>query len=233
MIGIKYTGCTHAHVDTSIHTHTHIYTHSCNSLTTFDSLIPRLRSFPPSLPPSLHPSFTDTQCILSLSTHASPTHTPLPLLWRSGTAVSEQARPLCRADRALIWGLMLGKKLIKGDRWERGRALSWGEKASRVSGLIGQGASGQLPGRDWVTWWLRFHTTAGCAFTHSLPWVCTCLMNSTLWSSELSRSWAKCASMNLPHTGKTRGAWWNFWNPSSKGNSAPGASTLGKRINWA
>lgn len=144
--------------------------------------IPRLSSLL-----SLHPSFADTRwCILSLSTHASLAHTPLPLLLRGGTAVSEQALPLHGADRALIWRLILRKRLIKGDRWERGRGLSRQVKASQLSGLIGQGASGQLLGRDWVTWWLFFHTVAGCIFTHSLPWVCSHLMNSTLRSAEFS-----------------------------------------------
>lgn len=152
-----------------------------------------------------------------LSTHASLTHTPLPLLLRGGTAVSEQALPLRGADRALIWKLMLRKRLIKGDRWERGRTLSWRVKASQLSGLIGRGASGQLLGRDWVTWWLSFHTVAGCTFTHSLPRVCFRLMNSTLWSAKLSRSQAKCAPANYPHSGKTQEAWCNFWKPDLKG----------------
>lgn len=134
----------------------------------------------------LHPSFTDTRCILSVSTHASLAHTPLPLLLRGGTAASEHALPLRGADRALIWRLMLRKRLIKGERWERGRGLSHRVKASQLSGLIGRGASGQLLGRDWVTWWLFFHTVTGCTFTHPLPRVCSHLMNSTLWSAEFS-----------------------------------------------
>lgn len=69
---------------------------------------PRLRSLPP-----LHPPFTGARHILSLPTHASPARTPPPLLLRGGTAVSERALPLRGADRALIWGLMLRKSLIK------------------------------------------------------------------------------------------------------------------------
>lgn len=70
-----------------------------------------------------NPPFTDTLCILSLSTHASLAHTPLPLLLRGGTAVSEQALPLRNADRALIWRLMPRKRLIKGGRWGRRQGL--------------------------------------------------------------------------------------------------------------
>lgn len=157
--------------------------------------IPRLCSLP-----LLHPPFTDTRCILSLSTHASLAHTPLPLLLRGGTAVSERGLPLRGADRALISRPMLRKRLIKGGRWERGRALSRRVKASQLSGLIGRGVSGQLLGRDWVTWWLSFHTVAGCTFTHSLPRVCYRLMNSALWSAELSWSQAECAPANFPPT---------------------------------
>lgn len=98
-----------------------------------------------------------------------PPHTPLPVQLRGGTAVNEQARPLRSADRALIWRPMPGKRLIKVRRWEGGRALSCWVKASQLSGLIGRGASGQLLGRDWVTWWLSgFHTVAGCTFTFAL-----------------------------------------------------------------
>lgn len=74
-------------------------------------LIPRLCSLPLPQPP-----FTD---ILSLSTHASLAHTPLPLLLRGGTAVSDQARPLRSADRALIWRPMPRKRLIKAGADEK------------------------------------------------------------------------------------------------------------------
>lgn len=85
-----------------------------DSRTTFDCSY-----FLPLLPSSA--SFAATRSILSSSTHASLAHTPLPLPLRGGTAVSEQARPLCGADRALIWRLMLWERLIKWDRWEGGR----------------------------------------------------------------------------------------------------------------
>lgn len=113
------------------------------------------------------PFFTDTWCILSLSTHTSLAHTPLPLLLRGRTAVREQALPLCGADRALIWRPMLRKRLIKGYQWERGRALSHRVKSSQPSGLIGRGAGGQLLGRDWVTWWLSFHTVVSLLYALS------------------------------------------------------------------
>lgn len=76
-------------------THSSGNRNTSDPLTTFDCSF-----FSPPLPSFAHPSFTDTRCILSLSTHASLAHTPLPLLLRGRTAVSEQALPLCGADRA-------------------------------------------------------------------------------------------------------------------------------------
>lgn len=78
---------------------------------------------------SFNPPFAGTLCILSLSTHASLAHTPLPLLLRGGTAVSEQALPLRSADRALIWRLMPRKRLIKGGRWGRRQGLITGSES--------------------------------------------------------------------------------------------------------
>lgn len=155
--------------------------HTYNPQTTFDC------SRPPPLLPSFASSFLHWHsvhlicvdpCLPRSHTAASPV--------KRRAAANEQALPLRGADRALIWRLMLRKKLIKGERWERGRGLSRRVKASQLSGLIGRGASGQLLGRDWVTWWLFFHTVTGCTFTHPLPRVCSQLMNSTLWSAEFS-----------------------------------------------
>lgn len=91
--------------DSDRHTHTH------TPVSHWPRLIPRLCSLPLPQPP-----FTD---ILSLSTHASLAHTPLPLLLRGGTAVSDQARPLRSADRALIWRPMPRKRLIKAGADEK------------------------------------------------------------------------------------------------------------------
>lgn len=100
-----------------------------------------------------------------LSTHASLAHTPLPPLLRGGTALSEQALPLCRADRGSIWRLMLRKRLIKGGAKSKSPGLITASKASQLLGLIGQGTSGQLLGRDWVIWWLPSSKIAGSTFT--------------------------------------------------------------------
>lgn len=63
-----------------------------------------------------------------LSTHASLAHTSLLSLLRGGTTLTEQALPLCRADRGSIWRVMLRKRLIKVGRRVRGLALSHREK---------------------------------------------------------------------------------------------------------
>lgn len=97
------------------HTHTHLRLAGCVWLSVFHGSAPVLCFFPP-FSPTLGASY--------LCRPMPPfAHTPLPCLLRGGTAASEQALPLCGADRALIWRLMLRKRLIKAARCERGRGL--------------------------------------------------------------------------------------------------------------
>lgn len=145
-------------------------------------------------------------------------HTPLPLLLRGGTAASEQALPLRGADRALIWGPMLGKRLIKGEPMRKRQGLI--TPSESISTLWAN-----WPGSEWPAAGQRLgHLMALLShcrrvYFYALPpssWLPFNELDLVIrWVlSELGRM---CSSKpphhhhhHCYHVRKTREAWWLF-----------------------